>query len=364
MPETSRIVVPVELSERSYNIEVASGTLGDGARQLVDLCDPEHVVVITDSNVGPIYLPSLKQGMAELRIRHDVFTVPAGENSKSIERLNELWEELLQCRTDRSSIVVALGGGVVGDLAGFVAASFGRGLRFFQIPTSLLAQVDSSVGGKVGINLSTAKNMVGAFWQPVGVLVDIAVLETLPDREYQAGLAEVVKYGVIMDSSFFEFLEDHVEELQKREPDVLRIVVARCCELKAQVVCEDERETSGRRAILNYGHTFGHAFEALCGYGTILHGEAVSMGMICASRLAQRMGWIDEQATLRQIELLEKLGLPVSPPELDGLQVLDSMRTDKKTARGKLRFILPRRIGHVELVGEIEDSMVLESIVP
>jgi hypothetical protein len=205
---------------------------------------------------------------------------------------DRLWQELLELEADRNTVVVAVGGGVVGDLAGFVAATYARGVPFFQVPTTLLAQVDSSVGGKVGVNLPGAKNMVGAFWQPLGVLIDTEVLNTLPDREYRAGLAEVVKYGVILDAEFFAYLEDHVDDLNRRRADVLRPVIARCCRLKADVVEQDERETAGRRAVLNYGHTFGHAIEAETGYGDFLHGEAVSIGMLCASRLAERLGRI------------------------------------------------------------------------
>jgi 3-dehydroquinate synthase len=246
----------------------------------------------------------------------------------------------------------------VGDLAGFVAATFARGLAFVQIPTTLLAQVDSSVGGKVGVNLPGAKNMVGAFWQPRGVLIDTAVLATLPEREYRAGLAEVVKYGVILDAEFFSYLESHVTELQARQDDVLREVVARSCQLKADVVKADEREETGLRAVLNYGHTFCHAFETLTGYGQLLHGEGVSIGMTCAARLAERLARVDGAFVRRQFELLTALGLPTVAPPLDADEVLAVMARDKKAAAGKLRFVLPTQLGHVELVGGIAESDV------
>jgi len=264
--------------------------------------------------------------------------------------------------TDRQSIVLAIGGGVVGDLAGFVAATFTRGLPFFQIPTTLLAQVDSSVGGKVGINLPGAKNMVGAFWQPEGVLIDVDVLATLPDREYRAGLGEVVKYGVILDADFFAYLEQNTATLNAKDPAALRHIVERCCRLKADVVEADERETTGLRAVLNYGHTFAHAFEAAGNYGEMLHGEAVSIGMMCAARLAKRMNRVDEAFVERQFALLEALKLPTATPDYDGEDLLALMRHDKKVDNGQLRFVLPDRMGHVELVKEVRVEDVLVSL--
>ena len=252
-----------------------------------------------------------------------------------------LWDKLLELGADRKTVIVAVGGGVVGDLAGFVAATFARGLPFVQVPTTLLAQVDSSVGGKVGINLPGGKNMVGAFWQPAGVLIDTAVLATLPEREYRAGLAEVVKYGVILDADFFAYLEDHVDLLAARDTDVLEHVVTRSCRLKADVVEQDEREETGRRSVLNYGHTFCHALETVTGYGEYLHGEAVAIGMLCASRLAERLGRVDASFTERQHALLAALGLPVEFPDVDQDAILAAMSHDKKVEHGQLRFVLP-----------------------
>jgi 3-dehydroquinate synthase len=302
--------------------------------------------------------------MAAVGVRCDRLVVPAGEPSKSAQQLNELWNQMLSVGTDRKSVVVALGGGVVGDLAGFAAASFGRGLALMQIPTTLLAQVDSSVGGKVGINLPAAKNMVGAFWQPCGVLIDTAVLDSLPLREYRAGLAEVVKYGVILDADFFTYLENHIEPLNRRDAATLQQVIRRCCQLKADVVQSDEREETGRRAVLNYGHTFCHALEAVTGYRQLLHGEAVSIGMLCASRLAQMLGRVDPSLTDRQRDLLQALGLPLDVPQVEPERILAAMARDKKVEHGRLRFVLPTRLGHVELVSDVDPELVRQALQP
>ncbi|MGI9454997.1 MAG: 3-dehydroquinate synthase family protein, partial [Aeoliella sp.] len=240
------------------------------------------------------------------------------------------------------------------------AATFARGLPFLQVPTTLLAQVDSSVGGKVGINLPEAKNIVGAFWQPIGVLIDVDVLSTLPDREFAAGMAEVVKYGVILDEQFFAYLETNLAAINARDEKVLTQIVERSCRLKADVVEADELEQSGRRAILNYGHTFGHAFEAATHYGELLHGEAIAIGMVCASRLAEQMGRVDSECTDRQIALFRGLGLPTEPPEIDPEESMRLMWHDKKVADGQIRFVLPKRLGEVELVDEAPPTKVVE----
>ncbi len=354
--------VHVNLESRSYDIEIGSGNL----LTAVKLCDAEsddaHTIIITDSNVAPLYADPLIKALEELGSDVTSLEVDAGEASKAPEVAMSLWEELLDAGSDRKSIVVALGGGVVGDLAGFVAATFARGLRFVQIPTTLLAQVDSSVGGKVGVNLPNGKNMIGAFWQPRGVVVDVDVLKTLPDREYRAGLAEVVKYGVIQDAEFFAYLEANVDAINAHDAQVLTHIVQRCCRLKADVVEQDERETTGLRAILNYGHTFGHALEAATGYETLLHGEAVAIGMICAARLAERMGRVDAAFAARQRALFEALGLEVDMPEVDHDELVELMYHDKKVERGRLRFVLPTRIGHVEVVGDVKNDDVLAAL--
>src|SRR3954471_9303208 len=345
--------VHVNLGPRSYDIEIGSGNLAD----VVRFCDTEqddaHAVIITDSNVDELYCEAVGDALQEAGAQVDILIAEAGEHSKSPEVAADLWEQLLDQGADRNSVVVALGGGVVGDLAGFVAATFSRGLRFVQVPTTLLAQVDSSVGGKVGVNLPGGKNMVGAFWQPRAVVIDVAVLETLPEREFRAGMAEVVKYGVIQDAEFFAYLEANVEAVNNRDPGVLTYIVKRCCRLKADVVEKDEREETGLRSILNYGHTFGHAFEAGTNYEELLHGEGVAIGMMCAARLAERLKRVDAAFVDRQQKLLTQLGMSLDVPDVDRDELIELMYRDKKVERGKLRFVLPSRLGHVELVRDV-----------
>ncbi|MEX0611121.1 MAG: 3-dehydroquinate synthase [Pirellulales bacterium] len=354
--------VHVNLGPRSYDIEIGSGNLGGAAR----LCDAEpddaHAVIITDTNVDELYSEAVAEPLQEAGAQVDILSVEPGEQSKSPEVAEELWEQLLDQGADRQTVVVALGGGVVGDLAGFVAATFGRGLRFVQIPTTLLAQVDSSVGGKVGINLPGGKNMVGAFWQPRGVLIDVDVLGTLPEREYRAGLAEVVKYGVIQDAEFFAYLEANVDPINARDAGVLSHIVQRCCRLKADVVEQDEREETGLRSILNYGHTFCHAFEAATDYQQLLHGEGVAIGFMCAARLAQRLGRVDAAFTERQRRLLEAFTLPLEVPDVEHDELIELMYRDKKVERGRMRFVLPTRLGHVELVRNVATDDIVAAL--
>ena len=360
---TDTTTVHVALSERSYDIEIGSHLLPDAGRFVAARTNCCHAVVITDSKVESLHGQRVVESLERAGIRVDIATVPAGESTKSASHADQLWRLMLEFGSDRKSVVVAVGGGVVGDLAGFIAATYARGIRFVQVPTTLLAQVDSSVGGKVGVNLPGAKNMVGAFWQPSAVLIDTDVLNTLPLREYRSGLAEVVKYGVILDADFFAYLEANIDGLNHREASVMRHIVARSCTLKAQVVSADEREETGLRAVLNYGHTFCHAIEAETGYGTYLHGEAVAIGMLCASRLAESMGRIDPEVTRRQRELLEALGLPLSVPEVSHDMLIRAMQKDKKTEHGKLRFVLPSRLGHVELVSGVPAELVQTALV-
>jgi 3-dehydroquinate synthase len=350
--------VRVDLGPRSYDIEIGAGNLAETGRFLKDRGKVSQAIIFTDANVQEPHAVKVAESLTSASIEVAIVAVAPGEKSKAVEVAAKLWEGMLELDVDRKTVVAAVGGGVVGDLAGFIAATFARGLRFLQIPTTLLAQVDSSVGGKVGINLSQAKNMVGAFLQPLGVFVDTATLDTLPKREYLSGLGEVVKYGVILDAEFFADLETNAAKLLTRDPQTLVRVVARCCRLKADVVEKDEREETGLRAVLNYGHTFAHAFESLTGYGELLHGEAVSMGMMCAARLAERLGQVDAAFVARQQALLDVLGLPSKAPKLDAEKVLATMMHDKKVEHGKLRFILPTRMGHVELVGDVEPKDV------
>jgi len=354
--------VRVELGSRSYDIEIGTGNMVHLADRIGAAAKLSAAVVIADANVVESHAGACLASLEKAGITHTLLSVASGERSKAIEEATRLWDALLSCGTDRQTVVIAVGGGVIGDLAGFVAATYARGLPFFQVPTTLLADVDSSVGGKVGVNLPGAKNMVGAFWQPQGVLIDTAALATLPDREYRSGLAEVVKYGVILDAKFFAYLEDNIEAMNARDDAVLRYVIARCCRLKADVVEQDERETTGIRAALNYGHTYAHAFETLCGYGQMLHGEAVAVGMLCASRLAERLGRIEAEVTTRQARLLDSLHLPIVPPPLDTNDVLSVMRRDKKATGGQLRFILPTKMGHVELVEDVDAADALAAL--
>ena len=317
-------------------------------------------MVLTDTNVSRLgYATQVAEAIADAGIDVDILTIEAGEQSKAVETAATLWETLLDIGTDRRSVLVAVGGGVIGDLGGFVAATFARGIRFFQIPTTLLAQVDSSVGGKVGIDLPTAKNMVGAFHQPLGVLIDTQTLQTLPDDQYASGLGEVVKYAVSLNAGFFELLEENVAGIRARDSELLRRIVAVCCRIKAKIVEQDEFETTGLRALLNYGHTFGHAFESLSGY-SLPHGLAVAIGLICAAKLALSRGMIDNALLERQIALHRALNLLTEPPkELDLRQAIDRMRHDKKSEFGKLRFVLPTALGQCKVVDDIDANEII-----
>lgn len=357
-------MISVDLGERSYPIVINSGfTEPNLAKCFTDtLGKVSHVVLIHDAAVKTSAAAEIEKALCGQVDRIDSIEIASGETSKSVEQLAALWNHLLEIATDRRSVVVAVGGGVVGDLAGFVAASFTRGLRFVQVPTTLLAMVDSSVGGKTGINLPGGKNMVGAFWQPQLVWIDTNFLSTLPDREYVSGLGEVIKYGVIEDADFFGYLESNLAGIVERDPIPTRHAIAKSCESKARVVADDERETSGRRAILNYGHTFAHAIEATAGYGAMLHGEAVAIGMQMAARLAIRLGRCDDELLHRQTKLLAAANLPLQWPDADPDAMIPIMMKDKKVAHGNLRFVLPTRIGHVELVGDVPQEDVLASI--
>ena len=359
----SSTVVPVNLGTRSYKIQIQSGLIEDLANQIKGTLNGNHIILVTDNIVEGFYHSQVLKELKDVVERVDSIVVPSGETSKSVAQCDKLWQKLVDFRTDRKSNVIALGGGVIGDLAGFIAASFMRGLPFTQIPTTLLAQVDSSVGGKVGINLPQAKNMVGAFWQPQSVLIDPLVLKTLDRRNYVAGMAEVIKYGVIMDLELFEFLENSIDQINSRNPDTLTKIIAWCCRCKATVVEEDEKETAGRRAILNYGHTFGHAIEAVFGYGEFLHGEAISIGMTCAARLAQQLKIADDGLLKRQTELFKAVGLPVDCPSERHDDLINAMKHDKKVAAGKLVLILPTQLGHVELIPAPKDDVILKSLI-
>jgi 3-dehydroquinate synthase len=349
--------IHVQLGPRSYDIAIGTDVLpalGAFARQR---CRGKQAFVVCDEHVrehaGHVGELLAAAGFQPLRA-----TVPAGEAQKALSVAGTLYDALAEAGADRGTLVVAVGGGVIGDLAGFVAATYNRGLPLLMVPTTLLAMVDSSVGGKVGINHPRGKNLIGAFHQPVGVWIDSAFLRTLPDREYRSGLAEVVKYGVILDADFFAYLEGHTGAILAREPEAVRHIVARSCRLKADVVEKDEREETGLRAVLNYGHTFAHAFETVGGYGAWLHGEAVAAGMACASLLAERRGLIGADVTARQVRLLAAFGLPTAPEPWPADALVSTMHRDKKALSGRLRFILPRRLGEVALFDDVPEGEV------
>ena len=358
-----QVKVPVDLDERGYDISIGTGLI-QNLDQIDEFANLHHAVVVSDENVASHYLNAVQNQLDKLDIRNNSIVVPAGEKSKSAVQLEQLWNLLLESRTDRKSTIIALGGGVVGDLAGFAAATFARGIDLIQVPTSLLAQVDSSVGGKTGINLPGSKNMVGSFWQPKSVVIDPEVLSTLDDANFRAGLAEVIKYGVIMDKPFFDFLDENLNAIKVRSNECLTKVIARCCELKAIVVREDEKEVSGKRAILNYGHTFGHAIENVFGYGQYLHGEAIAIGMHCAAKLATELGKVDPEFTATQKNLIEQFGLPLSAPTGKENDLVDAMHRDKKVMSGKLKLILPTRIGHVEICDAPDDGLLANAFAP
>ena len=364
-PPSGAKIVEVPLGDRGYGIRIGSGILTSAAAAIDDVVGPSHVVVIADEAVGGL-ADSLVSDFRSAGKRVDLLPVPSGEPSKSIERYGQLLDQCLRCHTDRQSVIVALGGGVVGDLAGFVAATYTRGIRLVQIPTTLLSMVDSSVGGKTGVNLPGGKNMVGSFWQPRLVLIDPRALRTLGETDYVSGLAEVIKYGVIGDGEFFAWLEANMTRLVARDEAAIQHAVATSCQCKADVVVADERETSGRRATLNYGHTFAHAIEATTGYGTVTHGQAVAIGMRMAMELASRRSAVTATDVERQSRLIAAAGLPPSARSmnvtLDADAMYDAMSRDKKVAHGRLRFILPTRIGHVDLVADVDPAMVRRAI--
>lgn len=368
-----RSQVTVDLGARTYDIEIATDGWANLPHWLKKWTerfphwktDHPQGVVVTDSNVGKLYGEKLLPPLREAGWKLEKVTVPAGEGAKSAEQVSVIYDALVDMKADRKTVVIALGGGVVGDLSGFAAATYGRGIPFVQCPTTLLADVDSSVGGKVGINHPRGKNLIGAFHQPMGVYIDTTCMTSLPDRDYRSGLAEVVKYGVIMDANFFEELENNVAALNERNADVLRNVIAKCCRLKADVVEQDEMERSGLRAILNYGHTFAHAYEALSGYGELMHGEAVSIGMMDAAILSEKLGRVDQAFVGRQRQLLDSLHLPTRLPQELAKPAEDyiaCMRLDKKSVAGQLRFILPTRLGHVETVADVPEELVTETL--
>ena len=341
----------VALADRAYPIQIGSGLLRQPELLTPHLRQP-RALVVTNTTVGPLYLGTLTNTLTATKIDHQVATLPDGEQFKNWATLNLIFDALLKHHCERHTTLIALGGGVVGDMGGFAAACYQRGMPFIQVPTTLLAQVDSSVGGKTAINHPAGKNMIGAFYQPRLVLADIDTLNTLPDRELRAGLAEVIKYGLIRDPEFFAWLEDHIEALLARDPAALTLAIERSCAIKAEIVAADERET-GERALLNLGHTFGHAIETGMGYGTWLHGEAVAAGTLMACALSALLGRLTIADVKRVESLFARAGLPThGPASLDSAVYLELMQHDKKVQDGKLRLILLDAIGR----GVVDDS--------
>ena len=354
--------VKVPLGKRSYEIKIEHGLLAELGRECTRLDLAKRCAIISDANVGPRFGRKARQALVDAGFEPVLLLVQAGETAKSLKSVQSCYDQLATHRLERKSFIIALGGGVVGDLAGFVAATYLRGVPLVQVPTTLLAQVDSSVGGKVGVNLAAGKNLVGAFYQPRLVLCDLETLDTLPEREFRAGLAEVIKYGIIYDAALFSRLERDMPKLLRREPKVLAEVIARCCEIKSEVVGKDEKE-SGLRAILNFGHTIGHALEAISHYGKYLHGEAISIGQVAAAVLSARLLGSPEADVARIIALFEAAGLPtkVDLSMVQRRNLFSAMALDKKVSDGEIKFVLARRIGQVEF-GQRVPKAAIEAV--
>ncbi len=357
--------VEVELGARRYPIHIGPGLLDDGPR-LAALAPGRHVLIVSDTNVAPHYLVRVEAAFAaaETGKRVAVHVLPPGEQEKTLARFGELMSVLARLGAHRDATLVALGGGVVGDLTGFAAACWMRGVRFVQLPTTLLAMVDSSVGGKTAVDLPEGKNLVGAFHQPAAVVADTATLATLPDRELRAGLAEVLKYGALGDAAFFDWVEANAAALRARDADALVHAIARCCTMKAGIVARDEAE-GGERMLLNLGHTFGHAIEAEQGFGGLVHGEAVAVGMVLAARLSSRLGLAPASDGERLAAVLQALGLPtVLPAGLEADALLARMRLDKKNASGRFRLVLWHGIGHAFVATGIDEDVLRGVLLP
>ena len=358
MSASSNRTVTVDLGDRSYPIVIADGLLCDG-ELLRRLISGSQAMVVTNETIAPLYLDRVLDSLGDCQA--DAIVLEDGEQYKHVDTIGKIYDALLQKRHSRGTTLVALGGGVVGDMTGFAAATYQRGVSFLQLPTTLLAQVDSSVGGKTGVNHALGKNMIGAFHQPVGVVIDTETLETLPSREFRAGVAEVIKYGLIADPGFFEWLEANIDAVMQRDGAAITEAIARSCENKAAVVVSDERE-AGVRAILNLGHTFGHALETATQYRTWLHGEAVGFGMMMALDLSRRLGLVDAASQQRGEALLERVGLPIGPPVglakgAEGVEtILGLMGLDKKVVDGQLRLVLLRSLGSAFVTSDFDTA--------
>lgn len=334
----------VGLGERSYRIQIGSGILARLGQACAGLGIGKRIFIVTNPTVAGYYLAPVRSSLESAGFSVTEVLIPDGEQFKNLDTVSDVYDALVDAGVDRGGVVVALGGGVVGDLAGFAAATFLRGIPFLQVPTTLLSQVDSSVGGKTGVNLAKGKNLVGSFHQPKYVLIDVLTLSTLPEREYLSGLAEVVKYGVVLDAELFSYIDEHTPEILDRDPETLMYLISRCCSLKAEVVGQDERET-GIRAVLNYGHTLGHAVESLSGYGKYTHGEAVAIGMVAAARFSESKGLATPDDTARIRAVLNSLGLPTGAPHFSADACSAALLRDKKARDGGITFICNKGIG-------------------
>lgn len=350
----------VNLADRSYPIHIGQNLISN-ADLLLPHLKRKHVAIVTNTTVAPLYLDKLTQTLQNAGVKVIPIVLPDGEAYKNSETLNKIYDVLLQNRCERSTTLIALGGGVIGDLTGYAAATYLRGVPFIQIPTTLLSQVDSSVGGKTGINHPLGKNMIGAFYQPQVVLADIDTLKTLPPREFSAGMAEVIKYGLIRDAEFFDWLEANIDRLMTLDVSAISEAIYRSCHNKAEVVARDEHE-SGERALLNLGHTFGHAIENAMGYGVWLHGEAVAAGTMLAADLSLRMGWLTAGQVQRMHDLLSKAKLPLDAPKLSVEKYLDLMQLDKKVTDGKIRLVLQQGIGNSVITSDYDAQKLRETL--
>ncbi len=348
----------IDLGPRAYPILIGEGLLAE--RELLTRhVAARQLLIVTNATVAALHLDALRQGLSESQLA--VETLPDGEQYKTLATFTRVLDALIEARIGRDGAVIALGGGVVGDIAGFAAACYQRGIAYVQVPTTLLAQVDSAIGGKTAVNHPAGKNLIGAFHQPRCVISDTSTLRTLPERELRAGLAEVIKYGLISDAAFLSWLEANLDALLRRDPQALERAIRRSCEIKAQIVSQDERE-HGLRAVLNLGHTFGHAIEAATGYEKWLHGEAVGAGMLIAATLSARLGWLDSADVVRVRTLLERAGLPLAAPAIGTERALAHLRIDKKVRDGRVRLVLLRRLGAAELTDDY-DPRALQSVV-
>ncbi len=351
--------VNVDLGTRSYPIYIGTGLLSD-SELILQIVKGSQVVIVTNEIVAPLYSGRLISALTKHNIEPHLIVLPDGETNKSFEVLKTIFDKMLVNKISRDAVLIALGGGVIGDMAGFAAACFQRGIDFFQIPTTLLAQVDSSVGGKTAVNHELGKNMIGAFYQPKGVIIDIATLDTLPNREFYSGLGEIIKYGCIVDDDFFTWIENNISNLVHRSSEKLSEAIKRSCEIKAEIVALDEKE-AGKRAMLNFGHTFGHAIENGLGYGKWLHGEAVGCGMVMASKLSVHLGLLPKRDEERITNLIKIAGLPVVWPDWPGHKYLDLMSNDKKIKNNEIHYVVISSIGKAKLL-PIESNVIYEAL--